>query len=107
MTAREAYFKVHYYLNNENVEVMMFFHFKKNDTIFMGNTQFMKMCKANHEFNIGQLEYIEKLYGKNFLFWSISDEGLQYQKKVTKGKFKPITYLTNSNNFLSKLTEIP
>ena len=85
MNAREAYFRTNYYVG-DNKDVVIFFFFKLQDVVRMGCTQSMNMCKEDHEYNVGQMEYIEKRYGKQFMFWSVSDEGIEFQKERLKEK---------------------
>jgi len=93
MTTREAYFKA--YMHTENQLAMLFYIFEQHGFKRMGNTQWMNMCREEHEDNIKQMQYIEQQRG--FLFWCISDEGEKYGeelKRTSKVEFNHVAFIT-------------
>ena len=99
MKAREAYFRANYYVGDDK-DIVIFFFFKQANIVRMGCTQSMNMCKEDHEHNVGQMEYIEKRYGKEFMFWAVSDEGIKFQKERLKNsgvKANLVLFLTSGD----------
>lgn len=99
MKARQAYFRVNYYVGNDD-DVVIFFFFKKDDIMRLNCTPKLNMCSDCHEQNIAVMEDIEKNYGSEFMFWAVSDDGIKYQLSKLKRdgiKTTPVLYLSSGN----------
>lgn len=99
MKARQAYFRVNYYVG-DNDDVVIFYFFKKNDILCLNCTPKLNMCGENHEQNIAVMESIEERYGSDFMFWAVSDDGIKYQQDKIKQagiKTNPVLFLSGGD----------
>lgn len=97
MKTREVYFKLKYYVGDCS-NMMLFYFFKENNIMNMSCTIKMDLCEENDEINIAVMQGIENTYGENFMFWSISNEGIVHQQQNMKVfNSKPILFFCDGD----------